>query len=180
MKNKKQLIEELEARAQGIQDPSLREFVQRMLEIAPGAFYNLPTTKGVHPKDEHGKHGVLLHTIRVVDLALIIADAADMSVEDRDNLTAAAILHDTCYYGPLGESPTPMIEHHLLVRKMAELLGKFLDYSPFERVFEIIETHMGRRFEPPFTPTVSLKGALHLADCICSVWSGKAPYQRRR
>lgn len=167
----KEIMDKFLSHLQKISAPQLREFVNKMLQQAPEVFYTRSTSKGVHSEDEHGEYGLLLHVSRVVDLVEIIADAANLDQANQDMLIAAAMLHDIGYYGVKGEYDSAQNNHHMLVRKIAEDCGLY--DSVYEELFIIIEKHMGWRFDPPFTPELSLPSALHLADCIVSVWDGK-------
>lgn len=158
------LIAELGARVKLIGNPSVRIFVQRMLSRTPNAFYTLPASYRHHLYDERRKHGNLLHTLRVVDIVLLIADACNASQGARDILTAGAILHDVCRRGIFGETRQSRKDHPQLVRKLAEYNGLTCDY--YNEIMGIVENHMGRWGEPPHYTHIGLDEALHLADCI--------------
>lgn len=89
-------LKELEAEIELISDPNIKKFVRYLLRYAPG-FWKAPgsQTPGIHPPDEELFGGLVLHTKRVVRVAMVLS----MTIES-DNQTefdcfiAAAILHD--------------------------------------------------------------------------------------
>lgn len=91
----------LQAATDMIQDPALRTMVKTALKSVPKEFYTAPSssTGKYHPADEINKGGLVLHTCRVVATAQHLADFYKIDQKERDILTAALILHDSCKGG---------------------------------------------------------------------------------
>ena len=162
------LIRELEARVKLIANPSIHNFVDKMLNLAPNAFYERPASTRHHALDEREKHGNLLHTVRVVDMALIMADVCRITEVNRDILVASAILHDMFRHGVDGKLEHSCLNHPLLVREVAEANNLTCRY--YDTIMAAVESHMGRWGSLPFTPRLSIEGILHLADSIDARW----------
>ena len=84
-----------------IHDPTLKAMVKEGLKTVPKQFYSAPSssTGQFHPADEINKGGLVLHTCRVVETAQHLADYYEISPKERDIVTAALILHDSCKGG---------------------------------------------------------------------------------
>lgn len=162
------LIGRLNERIKLISDPSIYGFVRKMLDLAPSSYYNRAASTRHHLPDERRQHGNLLHTIRVVDLAVVIADTCDMEKIKLDILIASAILHDMCRHGVDGNSEHSRKDHPQLVRKVAEEHN--LSCVSYESIMRTIESHMGRWGDPPFTPDLMTGEILHIADAINARW----------
>lgn len=162
------LIKELETRVKLIVNPSIRTFVDDMLELAPNAFYDRPASTRHHALDERDKHGNLLHTIRVVDLVLIMVDVCRVDKVSKDILVASAILHDMFRHGIDGEQEHSCASHPALVRNVAE--ANNLTCRHYDTIMVVVECHMGRWGSRPFTPNLTVKDILHLADSIDARW----------
>lgn len=145
-------------------DPSIRDFVLDMLSYAPPGFFEQPASTEHHPLDERGESGNMLHTIRVVNMVLLLIDISTIRGIERDALLASAILHDLCRHGLEDEYERSCPDHPFLVRKVAE--GHSLTCDCYDLIMRIIENHMGRWGSPLFIPHISLDGVLHIADCI--------------
>lgn len=143
---------------------SIRDFVLTMLSYAPEGFFKRRASTEHHLPDERGENGNLLHTIRVVNMVLIIVDISTIKGDDKDVLIASAILHDLCRYGIDDEFDYSHESHPHLVRKLAE--DRSLTCDHFFLIMRIIGNHMGRWGSPSFIPHISMDGVLHFADCI--------------
>ncbi len=159
---KAELVVELYSQIGLISDSSIRAFVQDMISLERSSFFTQPASWDHHLLDERGESGNLLHTIRVVKIVLVLAEACSMTKDCRDILLASAILHDLGRYDLKGRYSGK--NHPALVRKMAEehdLTCRF-----YEVTMDMIEKHMGKWGDPPFTPKVGMDAILHLADCV--------------
>lgn len=78
-----------------IKDPKIASFVKSLL-LKADAFWIAPSSfdHSNHPPDEWGLGGLVLHTKRVVRVALMLSNAFECSIQELDILTAAALLHD--------------------------------------------------------------------------------------
>ncbi len=162
------LMGELNARSRLIVDPSICVFVRKMLESAPAAFYERPASTHHHALDEREEGGNLLHTVRVIDLVLIMADVCRINKASKDILVASAILHDMFRHGIDGEQEYSCASHPALVRNVAE--ANNLMCRHYDAIMEAVEHHMGRWGSLPFTPHLTIKDILHLADSIDARW----------
>jgi hypothetical protein len=99
-----------------IQNPMLSQVTQTALDAAPKEFFEAPSSSSgrYHPADEINKGGLVLHSLRDAQMGLILCDYFDVQGEQRDEITAALILHDIKKggepwdgyaedHGPLGE-----------------------------------------------------------------------------
>ena len=145
-------------------NPSIRDFVLDMLSYAPEGFYERRASRNHHSLDERGEGGNLLHTIRVVNMVLIIIDLSTVKGISKDVLIASAILHDLCRYGIKDEFEYTHESHPHLVRRLAE--DHSLTCDQFYLIMRIIGAHSGRWGSPQFIPHISLDGVLHFADSI--------------
>lgn len=158
------LVVELYSQIELISNPSIRNFVQDLVGLGRSSFFTRPASRNHHLPDERGESGNLLHSIRVIKIVLVIADACSVTEDVKNILVAAATLHDLRRYGPKDEFDYSCENHPLLVRKMAEEHSLSCDY--YELIMRIVENHMGKWGKPPFAPNVGLDEVLHLADCI--------------
>ncbi len=159
---KAELVVELYSQIELISSTSIRVFVQDMVSLERSSFFTQPASRNHHLLDERGESGNLLHTIRVVKIVLMLAEACGMTRDPKDILIASAVLHDLCRYDQEGKHIGK--GHPLLVRKLAEEYG--LVCSFYELIMDMIEKHMGKWGDPPFTPNIGMDAILHLADCV--------------
>lgn len=78
-----------------IEDDGLRSFVKSIL-IRADSFWSIPSSFSgkYHPPDEHNEGGNVLHTKRTVRAAKILSESHSVSVEEKDIIIAACLLHD--------------------------------------------------------------------------------------
>lgn len=78
-----------------ITDPKIKSFVRSIMKMAE-PFWVSPASmvEGMHPPDEYGPEGMILHTKRVFRTAALLMATIDMSSEEADCVFAAALLHD--------------------------------------------------------------------------------------
>ena len=163
------MIEQLAKKAELIQDEEIKQFTLKLVRGVPLSNWTGSASKNHHLPDERGIWGNAIHTMRVVDMCLILSNIFDLEVVQQDYLLSAAILHDCCRRGKTGLSVYTVPEHPYLVRHIAKELGITFDYS--EDIFNIIEPHMGR-WTPTGIPSyitnkeLSLPALLHIADCV--------------
>lgn len=158
------LIRELYNIINTIENVDVRDFTMTLVQKAPQLNWEKRASISHHPKDERGKFGNLIHTIRVARTVIVMSESTPLSTWERDILVSAAVLHDCCRYGLDGKAEFSVPEHPHLVKKLARTCG----VGVLPQVFEIIEAHMGRWGTPAFIPHLDLKTTLHLADALCA------------
>lgn len=173
------LLEELEL----IEDSSVRYFVRAILLKANKEFWSIPTSED-HPKDEHGRGGLLLHSKRVVRAVLTLAIAQERSQYEIDMLIAAAILHDVTHTdGPFHPYTVNKLisDTYEFDLKYGEDTNRsstlYLDESVIEIISRLIRCSHGKwSLVPETVPITSLDWTLHFADAIATklewIWNG--------
>lgn len=152
----------------GIEDPSIRLFTTKALELVPDYFWHVPASASgrFHPLDTLGEGGLVLHTKRVVYLSCQIANVFKIESVNLDVLRSAAILHDSFKNGVKDEDHTEE-DHPLIVRHQLKDLATETPY--FDEILAAIECHQGLWGPQPLRmPKKPLDWALHLADFIAS------------
>jgi len=103
-----------------ISAPEVREFTEECVKLAPDyVFEDCPssTSGKYHPVEELGPDGTILHTRKVVALAYELSRALDCE-NHRDEICAAALLHDMMKQGPTKTGHT--------VKEHPQLMAKFI------------------------------------------------------
>lgn len=157
----------MELAAKKIKNPSLQNFVLNILSKLPERAWRREASLKYHHPDEQEEGGNALHELRVDALSSIVADVCDLRPLDRDLLRAAALLHDCCRHGLNADESYTVKSHANLVRELIE--GEGVESMWTNPVCTIIETHMSRWGEPPYTPQISLRDILILSDYIASM-----------
>ena len=117
-----------------------------------------------HLPDEQGKGGLLLHTKRVVKVAVILCQAhIDINTPA---VLCGALLHDIARYG-LQEEPSEysLSEHPTLAAGFIILSGIGTQW----KVAELVERHMGRWGK--VKPDTLEEWTVHTADMIASQYT---------
>lgn len=176
-------LQELLNRANRIQSPRLKDFTQRVIQELPESVWKLPSSFYHHLPDERGEWGNAIHSIRVHDTAMILADSLLIHGESLDSLKSSSLLHDVGKHGPEGNLKIIQTSKHPFeVRDMVARLG--FDPEVYQDVLIPIEGHMGRwtknnlNWLPDFLTLKKIEGEsvkvvdnsmlLHLADCIAA------------
>jgi len=166
---------ELDKRAALIQDWELREFTCRVIHSIPESIWKMPSSFYHHLPDERCAWGNALHSLRVVDVCLILAECLLVVGIQRDSLISAALLHDIGKRGLRGDTKIIQTSQHpTLVREIVRNLG--IAPEDWDTVFLPIKDHMGKWSKgelPEFlsTKVVDNSMILHLADCIVARWA---------
>lgn len=147
-----------------IATPGIRDFTIEMMKAAPPSFRTARASKVHHPPDEREAGGNALHTLRVVKLVKLMADACDFDRITTDISISAAIIHDLCRYGLNDEDEDTSKEHPLVPRRLAEKHSITCDHA--DAIFEVAEHHMGKWGPRPYVPRVTPDSVLHFADAI--------------
>lgn len=169
-----------------ISDDTIRSFVRSVLLKAEN-FWDIPSSFSgkYHPKDEHGFGGNVLHTKRVVRIVSIFSDSYTLSLEEKDIVLAAAILHDVCKGkkepGSSVASYDPM--HPYAVNKFVEKCKiqdrtipsdsdsstLYLSEDIIQSILRLVRCHLGPWSPVPETyPITYLDFIVHLADSVAS------------
>lgn len=167
-----------------IQNPDVKVFVRRALDLAPARFWKdkAASSGKHHAEDEAVEGGLVLHTRRVVAAALVLAPAygiADGSW-DLDVVVGACLLHDVVKYGA-GEGPgydfAAYKRHGPNVRYWyCEVADR--DVSTLtdaeEEIFMLTDSHMGPWSPEGCKPETPLQWCVFMADYVASRkrWAG--------
>ncbi len=172
-----------------IVNPGIRDFTEQILDVVPEVFWTARASKDHHPEDERGSEGNVIHTERVVKIVRIMSDSCQLTPDEIDVLTSAAILHDAGRYGPFGTEEYTVPDHPSLIRGIAG--NHVISCAHDADIFSLIERHSGRWGDPVYWPQVTPAAMLHLADTISahaeqiwpigetlkSDWVGATPFQ---
>ncbi len=147
-----------------IKNPEIRDFTSRLLDVVPEVFWTARASKSHHPEDERGPEGNVIHAERVTKLVRIMAEGTQLTSDEVDCLTSAAILHDGCRYDLDGKAEYTVENHPSLIRKLAS--NHSIDCSYTSDIFVLIERHMGRWGDPVYWPDITASAIMHVADVI--------------
>ena len=156
----------MELAAKQIRNPSLQNFTLEVLSRLPKRAWQREASLKYHHPDEQEEGGNVLHELRVVALSNLIAEVCNLQPQDKNLLKAASLLHDCCRHGLDADENYTVKVHANLVREFIEEQG--IESMWTNPVCTIIETHMSRWGEPSYTPQISLRDILVLADYIAS------------
>jgi hypothetical protein len=176
------LMEEIDL----IQDQYIRGFVRAIL-VQASFFWEAPaaTIPMIHPPDEYGSGGLVLHTRRVCRSVWLLAICQRRTMEEVDILLAAALLHDVTKViaSPEGEVAVdymhPYTVDHFIRQvglndeKKADVLERsttlFLQNDPecVAQILRLIRCHEGAHSPIPETiPLTSLEWIMHLGNQV--------------
>lgn len=168
-----------------ISDEAIKSFVRSALMKAD-FFWDIPSSFSgkYHPNDERGPGGNVLHTKRVVRIASVMSESYSLSIEERDVVIAAAILHDICKGHKPGDSNEPCYDpmHPYAVGKFIEKCRAedrkhadassstlYLSEEVVQSILRLVRCHLGPWSPVPETyPITYLDFILHLADNVAS------------
>ena len=172
-----------------IEDEPIRLFVAKALKEAPKYFWTSSSSSSGkhHPTDEHGEGGLVLHTVRVFNVAETMLNAfegykqthssskhqpglftywevGEVSVNS-DVVRAGTILHDLYRYGQKDKPEDRTIKNH------AEIAGEVLSnmsehFTKKAMIIWCVERHMGRWGQ--VLPNSPDEWIVHLADTIAT------------
>ena len=169
-------LTDLIKRQDRIQRTDIKEFTLEVIKRTPERAWKAPSSRDHHSLEERGEWGNLIHSIRVVDTAWILADIFALGSLDRDVLHSAASLHDIGKRGVDGKGIRIVSNHPQLVRVMVENMDLTCEYK--EQILFTIEKHMGRWGRQPtvfYGKVVDIAMLLHIADCIEARWTEVVP-----
>ena len=169
-----------------IDDEGIKSFVRSLL-LKASTFWEIPSSFSgrYHPPDEHGPGGNVLHTKRVVRVAEVISDSYALSIEERDLIIAACLLHDITKGIPSEEvgmfQYDPM--HPYTVNKFVSDCIRydkeyandshsstlFISEENVQSILRLVRCHLGPWSPVPETyPITYMDYIVHLADNIAS------------
>jgi HD superfamily phosphohydrolase YqeK len=169
-----------------IDDEGIKSFVRSLL-LKASTFWEIPSSFSgrYHPPDEHGPGGNVLHTKRVVRVAEVISDSYALSIEERDLIIAAGLLHDITKGIPSEEvgmfQYDPM--HPYTVNKFVSDCIRydkeyandshsstlFISEENVQSILRLVRCHLGPWSPVPETyPITYMDYIVHLADNIAS------------
>jgi len=160
-------------RASKIQDDEIRAMVVQAIYTVPIKTWHAPASKNHHLPDERHEWGSRLHTCRVFDAAVFIAEIEGVDGTGLDILKASSLMHDIKKFGKNAEYNYTRDEHPFLVRELVDLINPELKFK--EDILLCVESHMGqwtKKDDQP-VPVVfndGLNGPMarivHTADCL--------------
>lgn len=169
--SKKTATKSLEQCISRIEDKQIRAFVAKAVRSSPKYFWTASSsTSGKHhPVDEHGVGGLVLHTVRVFNVAesLIpsLISCTTFGAGNPDVIRAGAILHDIRRYGLQDEAEAFTNKDHpeLAAKVIREMDAVF----PQKRLIAFcVERHMGRWGQ--ILPNSTDEWLVHFADTIAT------------
>ena len=141
----KKILEEYVATLQPLQ----RKVIQMAICNFPEYFWEIPasSTGKYHPVTDLGIGGLVRHTVNVCWMADTLAEAENLSADDRSRLIAAAIIHDSCKNGVSDQEKGKytLFEHPLLPQQL--LLSKELtadESQEWQIICNVSASHMGK------------------------------------
>jgi 23S rRNA maturation-related 3'-5' exoribonuclease YhaM len=172
-----------------IENDDIREFVKECIKQSPDyIFDDCPSSSSgkYHPLDELAPDGTIRHTKKVFTLAYELSRGMNCE-EHRDEICAAAILHDMAKQGPSRSGHTIREHPQVMADFVADIYKeKFKDRIPRESaliIYYCIFYHYG-----PWTDVSVRKSlddytreelALYLADYVCSKRFVTIDYKRK-
>lgn len=154
-----------------IEDPKVRALVSRALREAPDYFWSAPSSSSGkhHPVDEHGAGGLVLHTVRVFNVAesMIpsLVGCTILGAGHPDIIKAGAILHDIYRYGLLDIAELATNKAHPEYAANA-ILTMIEDIPQKKQIAFCVERHMGRWGQ--VLPNSTDEWIVHFADTIAT------------
>jgi len=152
-----------------IDDATIRKFTSKALRQAPKYFCTITSSSSGrhHPIDEHGEGGLVLHTIRVFNVAEILIasfESSDKKIHP-DVIKSASLLHDLYRYGVLDVAEaTTNKEHPGLVAEVLKMMQE--DFEGKKAIITGVERHMGKWGK--VLPSTFDDWLVHFADTVAA------------
>ena len=169
-----------------IDDEGIKSFVRSLL-LKASTFWEIPSSFSgrYHPPDEHGPGGNVLHTKRVVRVAEVISDSYALSIEERDLIIAACLLHDITkgipseevgmfQYDPMhpytvNKFVSDCIRYYKEYANDSHSSTLFISEENVQSILRLVRCHLGPWSPVPETyPITYMDYIVHLADNIAS------------
>lgn len=164
-----------------IKNPHFQENIERMLELLPDYFFEIPASSGgkYHPKFASGEGGLVRHTKVAVRIAYELLEddlfREDFDIAKQDMIFMALLLHDGLKSGYPKQKYTQAAHPLLMSKYLQEHKKQFtLTDSELNFICDCIETHSG-----PWTkdyqgkeilsrPQTKAQKFVHLCDYLAS------------
>lgn len=169
-----------------ISDEGIRSFVRSIL-LKSDNFWEIPSSfsSKYHPADEHGQGGNVLHTKRVARIALDIVESYSLSLEEKDIIIAAALIHDVTKGISIDDNDSFQYDqmHPYTVNQFVNECQKidkefandstssslFISEDSLQTILRLVRCHMGPWSPVPETyPITYMDYILHVADNVAS------------
>lgn len=153
-----------------IDDDKIKNFVIDTLnEVNPEQSWTSASSTGkYHPEFANGEGGLVRHTKVVVKNIMELIDAVPNVENEKDELIAAAIIHDMWKYPKGNESEYTAFDHPMLAAEYCKEKG-------FDTIARLVAAHQGihnkSTYIPNFeneTPKKFDEWLLHIADMFAS------------
>lgn len=184
--NENEVLAELLDEINLINDDALASFVRSIL-LKAEIFWSIPSSFSgkYHPADEHNAGGNVLHTKRVVRVAMVLADSYSLSTDERDIIIAACLLHDvtkgiaskddSCFeYDSMhpytvGKFVSQCQLHDKEYGNDAQSTSLFVTEEMAQTVLRLVRCHLGPWSPVPETyPITYMDYIVHIADNVAS------------
>ena len=169
-----------------INDDSLASFVRSIL-LKAESFWSIPSSFSgrYHPADEHNAGGNVLHTKRVVRVAMVLVESYALSTDEKDIIIAACLLHDitkgimskddsSFEYDPMhpytvGKFVSKCQLHDKEYGNDSQSTSLFVTDEMAQTVLRLIRCHLGPWSPVPETyPITYMDYIVHIADNVAS------------
>ena len=184
--NENEVLSELLDEINLINDDALSSFVRSIL-LKADCFWTIPSSFSgrYHPADEHNAGGNVLHTKRVVRVAMVLAESYSLSVDEKDIIIAACLLHDVTKgiaskddssfeYDPMhpytvGKFVAQCQMHDKEYGNDSQSTSLFVTEEMAQTVLRLVRCHLGPWSPVPETyPITYMDYIVHIADNIAS------------
>ena len=160
-------------RANQIQDDEIRAVVIQAIYTVPTVTWSNRASHRHHLPDERREWGSRLHTCRVFDAAIFIAEIEGVDGIQLDIIKAGTMLHDIKKFGAHAEYSYTRDDHPFLVRELVDSIDTNFKWK--EEILLCVESHMGQWTKKDDEPAPvhfndELNGPMarivHTADCL--------------
>ncbi len=168
-------INDFKDELESIGDVEIQNLTCDVLKRAPPHFWYRPasSTGKYHAKEENESGGIIIHTKRVYEVALILLDAWLPTNEDHlppnpDVVKSASLIHDVCKYGDGPSSYKWTLSNHpkLAADFVKKIAGDKYNENKVNAISNAVLSHSGRWGKPLPSSTEGLM--VHLADVIAT------------
>jgi len=128
-----------------IDDATIRKFTASALKEAPKYFWTASSSSSGkhHPIDEHGDGGLVLHTVRVFNVAEALIHSMTGHGISPDVIRSGALLHDIYRYGICNVAEATTNKTHPELAATA-LTTMEVDFSEKKKIIFCVARHMGK------------------------------------
>jgi hypothetical protein len=160
-------------RANLIKEDDIRMVVLTAIYKVPIVTWSNRASRNHHLRDERYEWGSRLHTCRVFDAAVFLAELEGVDGIELEIIRAGALLHDIKKFGAHAEYSYTRDDHPFLVRELIDSIDP--DFKWKEDILLCVESHMGQWTKIDDKPAPvhfndELNGPMarivHTADCL--------------